>query len=249
MAYDANSLSVLGGAVAALVAGKLLLNRYPNTWTIVLRCSAFWRYATYYALFGFLATWIMLRTSWGRLPVIFIFPSHIFWPVAVGLVSAFAKMTIVGAMPGADQFHFTVRAVLVLFEPGLLRQIRNEEYARLKERLLGYADRWRDLAVVVAAIEENLPDELSDNERASFVLQLRRRESPLEAMMAYLRFAGWRNFRLVFDGDPKLEAEVVPVPAIDARSVAPRKGARAIQRETMPDAMPRKTPIETQQTG
>jgi hypothetical protein len=250
--YDTNSLSLLGGGIAALVAGRLLLNRYPNTWTIVLRCVAFWCYVGYYGLLGFVMTWVIFRTPWGRLPYIYNFPSAVFWPVAVGLVGPFAKMTLVGSMPGADHFHFTIRAALVLFEPGLLNAIRNEEYVEVKDFVRSYVVRWSDLTAVLSVIDKNLPDNLEEGERALFLHRLFKKTTPEEALIAYLRFLGKRNFTSAFDTPPatlQVSGQVTPTAVEPRAAIIPRKPARSVSRETLPDAMPRKPPIETQQVG
>src|SRR3954471_9437130 len=95
---DINIISLVGGAVAAFAAGKLLLSaKYPGTWPLVCRrSSAFWRYVLYYGVLGTLVTGIILRTELGHFQVIAGIPREIFWPIIVGLVGTFAKFSFVG---------------------------------------------------------------------------------------------------------------------------------------------------------
>jgi hypothetical protein len=248
------SISVLGGAVAALVAGKLLLTRYPGTWPLVLRKSfAFWRYVTYYGILGTSVTWVIFQTPLGRIPTISFIPSWIFWPIAVGLLGTLAKTTLVGSMPGADHFHFTIRAVLILFEPALLDMIRNDEFFAVKKFVRPYEERWQDFDAVIDVISRNVPG--SDEELK--YLRLMHRDLPnakttSDAMGLYLRFVGARGFKQIFEQPvDAMKTESYDLLNIKAEGTRPavvaRKPAKAVSREPLADVMPRKAPLESQQ--
>lgn len=212
MVQDTNSLSMIGGALAALVAGTLLVaTKYSRTWLPLCHHSrAFWAYVAGYGALGYAVTAIVFRTPAGTVPSILNIPTYIFWPVAIAFIGTLAKASVVGAMPGADQFHMTVRSALLLFEPGLLQQIEIDEFFALKIIARKYSrssntpsdHNWTDLQTVKEAIRQNIPDRLKEEKRLLFLGELEKCLTVEEAMIHYIRLVSPRWFKFVFDDGP-----------------------------------------------
>lgn len=202
MQYDVNIISFAGGAVAAFVAAKLLLSKYPRTWALVCgHSAAFWRYVSYYFVLGSIATRVIFATSLGHRDQIAELPNFIFWPLAVGLVGVLAKVSLVGALPGAHHAHMAVRMSLLLFEPGLMEQITNDEFFAVKAIVRKAARSWSDLARVKDAIGNNIPDETERVRRLLFEEKIRKTETVHDAMIHFYRFVGPKGFHFAFDDD------------------------------------------------
>jgi len=213
---DIDSVSLAGGAVTALVAGKLLLSaKYPRTWLLVCRhSSAFWRYVLYYGFLGTMVLGVIFRTDVGKIPVIAGIPRLIFWPIIVALVGTFAKFSFVGAVSDAHHFHMTARAMLFLFEPPLLEQIEKDEYFALKRIMRRHESRWLDLGLVKATMKRNIPDRIENSDRLVFLDELQKETEVDEAMISYYRFAGRSGFLFVF-----VEPALTPVAASSSSDV------------------------------
>lgn len=195
---------LLGGVLAAVTSGLLLLStRYPRTKRFVLTIPSFWGYVFGHFLLGTTVLSVISLTPVGSRPTVVFIPSWIFWPVAVGLMGVLAKTSLVGAMPGAEHFHVTVRACLFLFEPGLLQQVCNDEYYALRAAIRTQASRWRDLKSVKIAIRANLPDYLDKKNRAFIEQELEDKDTVEGAMCFFWRLVGKRGFLFVF-GEQKL---------------------------------------------
>ena len=227
MVLATNSLALLGGALTALVAGTLLLtSKYSRTWLpLCLNSYAFWGYLFCYAALGATAIRIVFATAVGRMPYIVGVPNYIFWPLAVAFIGTLAKMSIVGAMPGADQFHMTARAILLLFEPELLAHISDDEYFALRKIVRAPAQRYGDLSAVRQAITAHVPDRIEQSKKLVFLNDLEKRTTVEEAMILYVRLVGPRWFRFTFANAPTqvqtalLERdELPPIPVSSRKS-------------------------------
>lgn len=199
MLQDIDIVSLVGGAVAAIAAGKLLLSsKYPRTWPLVCRhSSAFWRYDLYYGVLGTLVVDIIFRTDLGKIAFIAGIPRLIFWPVIGALMGTIAKFSFVGAVSDAHHFHMTARAMLGLFEPRLLEQIERDEYFTLKRIMKKLDSRWRDLDFVKASIKRNIPDRIEESERLAFIEKIQKQTAADEALILYYRFVGRRGFEFL----------------------------------------------------
>jgi len=201
---DINIISLVGGAVAASAAGKLLLSaKYSGTGPLVCRhSSAFWRYVFYYGVLGAVVTGIILRTELGHFQAIGGIPREIFWPIIVGLIGTFAKFTFVGSLSDAHHFQMTARAVLGLFEPPLLEQIKRDEFYTLSRIIRKHTSQWPDLDVVKPTIKRYIPDRIENAERLEFLEHLEKQTTVEGAMILFYRFVGLAGFEFVFTQPP-----------------------------------------------
>ncbi|MBV9071358.1 MAG: hypothetical protein JO231_21770 [Acidobacteria bacterium] len=215
MFQNINIISLVGGAVAASAAGKLLLSaKYPGTWPLVCRhSSAFWRYVVYYGLLGALVTGIILRTELGHFQVIAGIPREIFWPIIVGLVGTLAKFSFVGSVSDAHHFQMTARAVLVLFEPPLLEQIKRNEFFALSRIIRKHLSHWPDLEALKQTIKRYIPDRIENAERLEFVEHLEKQSTVEGAMILFYRFVGRDGFEFVFNQPPPAQRTTARPPA------------------------------------
>lgn len=216
MLQNIHSASLVGGAVAALAAGKLLLyTKYPRTWLLVCRRSAaYWRYVLYYGLLGTLFTEFIFRTEFGHPKFVIGIPRMIFWPIVAVFFGTLAKASIVAALTGAHHLHLGLRVGLLLFEPRLLEEIEAREYFALKRIVRKYASRW-NLEELKRAIERNIPDRMESAQKLLFLENVQKQKAVDEAMILFYRFVGRDGFEFTF-------VEQAPARAMPSRPSEPR---------------------------
>jgi hypothetical protein len=102
----------------------------------------------------------------------------------------------------AHHFQMTARAVLVLFEPPLLEQIKRDEFFALSRITGKHTSQWPDLDVVKRTIKRNTPDQIESAERLEFVDHIEKQTTVEEAMILFYRFVGRDGFEFAFMQPP-----------------------------------------------
>lgn len=240
MAFSTHSLSAIGGAIAALVAGKLLLTtRYAGRSFVILRYSrAFWGYLAWYAVFGFLITEAIFFLGSFK-PELIASPKAV--PLVAGSLLTIAKMKFADAFPVGERIEPWVRVPMFLFEPETLHQIGVDEAFGLREKARKHAPAWTNLELVKAQMV--VPNTVKDYRRHEFEARLAKCQTAEDALVEYMRLVTVRWFRKVFSEPPPeihsdvertdVELQITP-PRKSPRSAAPVPTPRDSRRITPP---------------
>lgn len=181
----------------AITLAELVTSRYPRTFSFLVRSVTLWAYGLVYALAAGVITSV-LRVQTGGAET----------SPAVGLSNPWVQAAAVGMTTKAF-FHIRffstpggtpvgVESIVALFEPWLLRLVQFEEFERVREYVQPRASRIGDLGGAQRTILDNLPPDLSDQEKGALATDLAKTTTPLQAMELYLRFAGRRGFARLF---------------------------------------------------
>jgi len=199
----------LGSSVLALFTAsgitllELITTEYPRTYTFLLRNSKkIYAYSFVYGVIAFGVTLgidslitskivtlegIGLSNPWVR-------------ALAIGLtVKAFLHIRLftVG-VSGGDQFPIGIETVVLLFEPWLLRGIEIDHFDTLRAYIQPSLAKYNDLQNVKQRIAANVPTSLPDKERNTFIGDLKKKTSIVEAMEDFLRYLGTHSFERAF---------------------------------------------------
>jgi len=200
-------------AVGALFSWfELCTSKYPNTSFLI----AFKRPVLIYCIiYGIIASGVFLLAGSliadGKLTIEGIglsaqHPHPYIVAVLLGLsCKAIMQLNLYTVTVGATPWPIGFQTVIQLFEPYLIRAILITEFDEVRNFVKPYADRFpvsngnlASLDTVKQMIKDNIPESLSNEERAGFENDIGKYQQVWEAMERFLRFLGPGTFRRVF---------------------------------------------------
>ena len=198
-------LVVAFGTAALFSTLELITRDYPRTFSLLLRKS--WFVALYATIYGVLAAGavfildVLIVNKYITLEGLGL-SSPLVRAFVVGLLAkALLHLRLFTATIGTQSVPIGVETILQTFEPWLLKTIELEHFNAVREFLVPYVARYKNIKEIRDLLKNNLPTALTPTERKALITGSRKGGNPTELLQDYLQLVGKRNFVRVFKLD------------------------------------------------
>lgn len=193
--------ALLSLLIASLVTAiELITSKYPQTLSLLKKCSYLYIYALIYGLisFGVMLGLDQLLLA-KKLQLEGVGSNPWLQAVAIGMsAKALLHIRFYSVTAAGQSFPLGTETIVQLFEPWLLRKIELYEWNAVRDLITPRAERYANLDEAKAKIIRNLPSTFAGQERTAFETDVNRKTSVDDAMEMYLGRFGRRSFDRVF---------------------------------------------------